>query len=95
MFNRPPPPYPGQGLIRGPVRYPGPFPGDQRVCFPSEGQMLRAPHPGDPNLRQQGPRFVLRFFVIPLCFKCFVLHNCILQNKVYHCLCVFFFSIPL
>ncbi|XP_037837713.1 histone-lysine N-methyltransferase 2C isoform X3 [Kryptolebias marmoratus] len=57
MFNRPPPPYPGQGPIRGPVRFPGPFPGDQRVCFPNEGQMHRALHPGDPSLRQQGPRF--------------------------------------
>ncbi|XP_045906944.1 histone-lysine N-methyltransferase 2C isoform X6 [Micropterus dolomieu] len=57
MFNRPPPPYPGQGPMRGPMRFPGPFPGDQRVPFPNEGQIPRAPHPGDPNLRHQGPRF--------------------------------------
>ncbi|XP_035994099.1 histone-lysine N-methyltransferase 2C isoform X7 [Fundulus heteroclitus] len=57
MFNRPPPPYPGQGPMRGPMRFPGNFPGDQRVCFPNEGHIQRAPHPGDPNLRHQGPRF--------------------------------------
>ncbi|KAL7387293.1 hypothetical protein ABVT39_021398 [Epinephelus coioides] len=57
MFNRPPPPYPGQGPMRGPMRFPGPFPGDQRVPFPNEGQLPRVPHPGDPNLRHQGPRF--------------------------------------
>ncbi|XP_047445437.1 histone-lysine N-methyltransferase 2C isoform X4 [Mugil cephalus] len=57
MFNRPPPPYPGQGPMRGPMRFPGPLPGDQRVAFPNEGQILRGPHPGDPNLRHQGPRF--------------------------------------
>ncbi|CAG5896688.1 unnamed protein product [Menidia menidia] len=57
MFNRPPPPYPGQGPMRGPMRFPGPFPGDQRVPFPNEGQIPRPPHPGDPNLRHQGPRF--------------------------------------
>ncbi|XP_033960540.1 histone-lysine N-methyltransferase 2C isoform X2 [Pseudochaenichthys georgianus] len=57
MFNRPPPPYPGQGPIRGPMRFPGPFPGDQRGPFPNEGQLPRGPHPGDPNMRHQGPRF--------------------------------------
>ncbi|XP_028283859.1 histone-lysine N-methyltransferase 2C isoform X3 [Parambassis ranga] len=57
MFDRPPPPYPGQAPIRGPMRFPGPFPGDQRVPFPNEGQMPRGPHPGDPNFRHQGPRF--------------------------------------
>ncbi|XP_062260006.1 histone-lysine N-methyltransferase 2C isoform X1 [Platichthys flesus] len=57
MFNRPPPPYPGQGPMRGPMRFPGPFPGDQRVSFPNEGQMPRGPHPRDPNMRHQGPRF--------------------------------------
>ncbi|XP_070774430.1 histone-lysine N-methyltransferase 2C [Enoplosus armatus] len=57
MFNRPPPPYPGQGPMRGPMRFPGPFPGDQRVPFPNDGQIPRGPHPGDPNLRHQGPRF--------------------------------------
>ncbi|XP_041659164.1 histone-lysine N-methyltransferase 2C isoform X2 [Cheilinus undulatus] len=57
VFNRPPPPYPGQGPMRGPMRFPGPFPGDQRVPFPNEGQIPRGPHPGDPNLRHQGPRF--------------------------------------
>ncbi|XP_044075820.1 histone-lysine N-methyltransferase 2C isoform X7 [Siniperca chuatsi] len=57
MFNRPPPPYPGQGPMREPMRFPGPFPGDQRVPFPNEGQIPRGPHPGDPNLRHQGPRF--------------------------------------
>ncbi|XP_062285762.1 histone-lysine N-methyltransferase 2C isoform X4 [Scomber scombrus] len=57
MFSRPPPPYPGQGPMRGPMRFPGPFPGDQRVPFPNEGQIPRGPHPGDPNLRHQGPRF--------------------------------------
>ncbi|XP_077411797.1 histone-lysine N-methyltransferase 2C isoform X8 [Vanacampus margaritifer] len=51
MFNRPPPPYPGQGPIRGPMRFPGPFPAGH------EGQMPHGPHPGDPNLRHQGPRF--------------------------------------
>ncbi|XP_068197773.1 histone-lysine N-methyltransferase 2C [Antennarius striatus] len=55
IFNRPPPPYPGQGPLRGPVRFPGPFPSDQR--FPNEGQIPRVPHPGDPNLRGQGQRF--------------------------------------
>ncbi|XP_072219663.1 histone-lysine N-methyltransferase 2C isoform X2 [Leuresthes tenuis] len=57
MFNRPPPPYPGQGPMRGPMRFPGPFPGDQRLPFPNEGQIPRPLHPGDPNLRHQGPRF--------------------------------------
>ncbi|XP_073347708.1 histone-lysine N-methyltransferase 2C isoform X3 [Pagrus major] len=57
MFNRPPPPYPGQGPMRAPMRFPGPFPGDQRAPFPNEGQIPRGPHPGDPNLRHQGPRF--------------------------------------
>ncbi|XP_041804215.1 histone-lysine N-methyltransferase 2C isoform X2 [Chelmon rostratus] len=57
IFNRPPPPYPGQGPMRGPMRFPGPFPGDQRAPFPNEGQIPRGPHPGDPNLRHQGPRF--------------------------------------
>ncbi|XP_076001014.1 histone-lysine N-methyltransferase 2C isoform X3 [Genypterus blacodes] len=57
MFNRPPPPYPGQGPMRGPMRFPGPFPGDQRVPFPNEGHIPRGPHPGDLNLRHQGPRF--------------------------------------
>ncbi|XP_029971030.1 histone-lysine N-methyltransferase 2C isoform X3 [Salarias fasciatus] len=57
MFNRPPPPYPGQGPMRGPMRFPGMFPGDPRVPFPNEGQMPRGPHPGDPSLRHQGPRF--------------------------------------
>lgn len=54
MFNRPPPPYPGQGPIRGPMRFPGSFPAGH------EGQMPRGPHPGDPNLnlRHQGPRCV-------------------------------------
>lgn len=61
MFTRPPPPYPGQVPIRGPMRFPGHFPGDQRVPFPNEGPMPRGPHPGDPNLRHQGPRFVLFF----------------------------------
>lgn len=59
IFNRPPPPYPGQGPMRGPMRFPGPFPGDQRAPFPNEGQIPRGPHHGDPNLRHQGPRFVL------------------------------------
>ncbi|KAM8728163.1 histone-lysine N-methyltransferase 2C isoform 1-T1 [Acanthopagrus schlegelii] len=57
MFNRPPPPYPGQGPMRAPMRFPGPFPGDQRAPFPNEGQIPRGLHPGDPNLRHQGPRF--------------------------------------
>lgn len=61
IFNRPPPPYPGHGPIRGPMRFPGPFPGDQRVPFPNEGQIPRGPHPVDPNLRHQGPRFVLEY----------------------------------
>lgn len=66
MFNRPPPPYPGQGPMRG---FPGPFPGDQRVPFPNEGQIPRGPHPVDPNLRHQGPRFVLLQWVLfHLCF---------------------------
>lgn len=59
MFNRPPPPYPGQGAMRGPMRFPAPFPGDQRFPFPTEGQGPRTPLPGDPNLRHQGPRLVL------------------------------------
>ncbi|KAM6948736.1 histone-lysine N-methyltransferase 2C [Aplochiton taeniatus] len=50
IFNRPPPPYPGQG----PMRFPGPFPGDQRGPFPMDSQFPRGLHPGDPNLR---PRF--------------------------------------
>uniref|UniRef100_UPI003AAECAA4 histone-lysine N-methyltransferase 2C isoform X1 n=1 Tax=Centroberyx gerrardi TaxID=166262 RepID=UPI003AAECAA4 len=57
MFSRPPPPYPGQGPMRGPMRFPGPFPGDQRGPFPNEGQIPRGQHPGDHNLRHQGPRF--------------------------------------
>ncbi|KAF7661140.1 hypothetical protein LDENG_00268400, partial [Lucifuga dentata] len=31
--------------------------GDQRVPFPNEGHIPRGPHPGDLNLRHQGPRF--------------------------------------
>uniref|UniRef100_A0AAQ5ZWI3 [histone H3]-lysine(4) N-methyltransferase n=1 Tax=Amphiprion ocellaris TaxID=80972 RepID=A0AAQ5ZWI3_AMPOC len=62
MFNRPPPPYPGQGPMRGPMRFPGPFPGDQRGPFANEGQMPRGPHPGDPNLRHQGPHGAQDFF---------------------------------
>nr|XP_015812352.2 histone-lysine N-methyltransferase 2C isoform X2 [Nothobranchius furzeri] len=57
MFNRPPPPYPGPVPMRGPMRFPGSFPVDQRVCFSNEGQIHQPPHPGDPNLRHQGPRF--------------------------------------
>lgn len=57
MFNRPPPPYPGQAPVRGPMRFLGPFPADQRVPFPNDGQMPRGPHLGDPNFRHQGPRF--------------------------------------
>lgn len=45
--------------MRGPMRFPGPFPGDQRFPFPNEGQGPRTPLPGDPNLRHQGPRLVL------------------------------------
>lgn len=59
IFNRPPPPYPGQAPVR-PMRFPGPFSTDQRVPFPNDGQMLRGPNPGDPNFRHQGPRFVLK-----------------------------------
>lgn len=62
MFNRPPPPYPGQGPIRGPMRFPGPFPGDQQTPFPNEGQIPRSQLSGDPNLRHQGPRFVLYYY---------------------------------
>ncbi|XP_077470695.1 histone-lysine N-methyltransferase 2C isoform X2 [Stigmatopora argus] len=51
QFNRPPPPYPGQGPIRGPMRFPGHFP------VGLEGQFPRGPPPLDPNLRHQGPRF--------------------------------------
>ncbi|XP_056148692.1 histone-lysine N-methyltransferase 2C [Lampris incognitus] len=57
MFGRPPPPYPGQGPIRGPIRFSGPFPGDQRGPFPNEGQIPRGQHPVDPSLRHQGARF--------------------------------------
>lgn len=89
MFNRPPPPYPGQGPVRGPVRFPGHFPGDQRVCFPNDGQMHQTPHPGDLHLRQQGPRFVLQFFVIPLCCKCS------LKQSLSLTLCIFLFIICL
>ena len=46
--------------MRGPMRYPGPFPGDHRGPFPNEGQIPRGMHPGDPNMRHQGPRLVLR-----------------------------------
>ncbi|XP_023821321.1 histone-lysine N-methyltransferase 2C isoform X7 [Oryzias latipes] len=56
VFNRPPPPYPGQVPIRGPTRFPGAFQGD-RVPFHNEGQLPCAPNPGDSNLRHQGPRF--------------------------------------
>lgn len=63
MFNRPPPPYPGQVPMKGQTRFPGPFPGDQHVSFPNEGQMFRGPHPGDHNLRHQGPRFVLYYTI--------------------------------
>lgn len=64
IFNRPPPPYPGQGPMRGPMRFPGPFPGDQRAPFPNEGQVPRGPHPGDPNLRHPGPRFVFYIYLL-------------------------------
>ncbi|KAK2895252.1 histone-lysine N-methyltransferase 2C isoform X5 [Channa argus] len=57
MFNRPPPPYPGQVPMRGTMRFPLPFLGDQRVPLSNEGQNPRGPHPVDPNLRHQGPRF--------------------------------------
>ncbi|XP_046884031.1 histone-lysine N-methyltransferase 2C isoform X4 [Hypomesus transpacificus] len=57
MFSRPPPPYPGPGPVRGPMRFPGPFLGDQRGPFLNDGQFPRAQHPGDPNIRHQGPRF--------------------------------------
>lgn len=53
--------------MRGPMRFPGPFPGDQRVSFPNEGQIHRGPHPGEPNLRHQGPRFVLQCVASQLC----------------------------
>ncbi|KAL0966145.1 hypothetical protein UPYG_G00291500 [Umbra pygmaea] len=56
LFSRPPPPYPGQGSMRGPLRFPGPFPGEQRGPFPNEGQLSKGQHPGDPNIRHQGPR---------------------------------------
>ncbi|XP_055007326.1 histone-lysine N-methyltransferase 2C isoform X1 [Boleophthalmus pectinirostris] len=56
IFNRPPPPYPGQVPVR-PMRFPGSFPTDQRVPFHNDGQVLRGPHPTDPNFRQQGLRF--------------------------------------
>lgn len=64
VFNRPPPPYPGQVPIRGPTRFPGAFPGDQRVPFHNEGQLPSAQNPGDSNLRHQGPRFVRPLFFI-------------------------------
>ncbi|XP_060784206.1 histone-lysine N-methyltransferase 2C isoform X2 [Neoarius graeffei] len=56
IFNRPPPPYPGPGAVRGPHRFHGPYPGDQRGSFP-DGQFPRPQFPGDTNnLRQPGPR---------------------------------------
>ncbi|XP_019900094.2 histone-lysine N-methyltransferase 2C isoform X3 [Esox lucius] len=56
IFSRPPPPYPGQGPMRGPMRFPGPFSGELRGPFPNEGQLPRGQHPVDPNIRHQLPR---------------------------------------
>lgn len=50
--------------MRGPMRFPGPFPGDQRFPFPNEGQVPRGPIPGDPNLRHPGPRYVLHHYTL-------------------------------
>ncbi|XP_064202618.1 histone-lysine N-methyltransferase 2C-like isoform X6 [Anguilla rostrata] len=58
LFSRPPPPYPG--TMRGPLRYPGPFPGDRRASFPNEGHFVRPQYPGDianMGMRPHGPRF--------------------------------------
>ncbi|XP_035392361.1 histone-lysine N-methyltransferase 2C isoform X2 [Electrophorus electricus] len=56
VFNRPPPPYPGPGTVRSPQRFHGPFPADQRGCFP-DGQFPRPQFPMDNNnIRQPGPR---------------------------------------
>ncbi|XP_076829212.1 histone-lysine N-methyltransferase 2C isoform X14 [Brachyhypopomus gauderio] len=56
VFNRPPPPYPGPGAVRIPQRFHGPFPADQRGCFP-DGQFPRPHFPLDNNnIRQPGPR---------------------------------------
>ncbi|XP_028831976.1 histone-lysine N-methyltransferase 2C isoform X2 [Denticeps clupeoides] len=58
-FNRPPPPYPGPGLVRGPLRFPGNFPADQRGPVSLEGPFPRPPFPGDASMgmRQHMPRF--------------------------------------
>ncbi|XP_030629549.1 histone-lysine N-methyltransferase 2C [Chanos chanos] len=57
IFSRPPPPYPGPGTIRGSMRFPGPFPGDQQGQFP-EGHFSGPQFPGDVNnIRQLPPRF--------------------------------------
>ncbi|XP_072297616.1 histone-lysine N-methyltransferase 2C isoform X2 [Eucyclogobius newberryi] len=56
IFNRPPPPYPGQAPVR-PMRFPGAFTTDQCVPFHNDGQVLRGPHPTDQNFRHQGLRF--------------------------------------
>ncbi|XP_065124300.1 histone-lysine N-methyltransferase 2C isoform X10 [Paramisgurnus dabryanus] len=59
IFNRPPPPYPGPGAVRGPQRFHGPYPGDQQGHFP-EGQFPRPQFPGDNSvLRQLGPRMAI------------------------------------
>ncbi|XP_049337977.1 histone-lysine N-methyltransferase 2C isoform X4 [Astyanax mexicanus] len=56
VFNRPPPPYPGPGVVRSPQRFHGPFPGDQRGPF-SDGQFPKPQFPGDTNnIRLPGPR---------------------------------------
>lgn len=58
IFNRPPPPYPGPGAVRGPQRFHGPYPGDQQGHFP-EGQFPRPQFPGNNSvIRQLGPRWV-------------------------------------
>ncbi|XP_047675166.1 histone-lysine N-methyltransferase 2C isoform X3 [Tachysurus fulvidraco] len=56
LFNRPPPPYPGPGVLRGLQRFHGPYPGDHRGSF-TDGQFSRPQFPGDTNnIRQPGPR---------------------------------------
>ncbi|KAL2097737.1 hypothetical protein ACEWY4_006944 [Coilia grayii] len=54
MFSRPPPPYPGPGPVRGPMRFPGPFPSDQHGHVAMEGQF---PDGANMGIRQHMQRF--------------------------------------
>lgn len=67
--------------MRGPMRFPGPFPGDQRFPFPNEGQVPRGPIPGDPNMRHPGPRYVWYHYTLHQEF-------CTLEGNKTLCICM-------